>query len=224
MRKSPMGKKWALAGVLAVLVLGAGIFLLWRCARPQSPVPDLDTLLEMEEEECLAALESHGFVCPPCFECFEEDGRERAAAFTKEVLEYARHEGWGPTGYGYTELVDFSVELCRFLGIPTDYDWLLPLEDVDFSQVPPLPDLDTLLEMEDDELLYALETHSLVLPPSCAGNREEAARLIKILLIRAQEKGVGDTHYKSTEWIVFSTHLYWTVGIPLDIDQPDSPP
>ena len=50
MRKSPMGKKRALAGVLAVLVLGAGIFLLWRCARPQSPVPDLDTLLEMEEE------------------------------------------------------------------------------------------------------------------------------------------------------------------------------
>lgn len=124
MRKSPMGKKRALAGVLAVLVLGAGIFLLWRCARPQSPVPDLDTLLEME----------------------------------------------------------------------------------------------------DDELLYALETHSLVLPPSCAGNREEAARLIKILLIRAREKGVGDTHYQSTEWIVFSTHLYWTVGIPLDIDQADSPP
>ena len=83
----------------------------------------------------------------------------------------------------------------------------------------PVPDLDTLLEMEADELLYALETHSLVLPPSCAGNREEAARLIKILLIRAREKGVGDTHYKSTEWIVFSTHLYWTVGIPLDIDQ-----
>ena len=109
-----LGGAVALVALLVAAVWATGAF------QPK-PLPDLDTLIAMDDETCLKTLEDHGFQIPEAVSTEEE--RPYVRKTVKACLTAIRDSDHPySTGISYAETLRLDSEVHRLLGL----DFSLP--------------------------------------------------------------------------------------------------
>lgn len=109
-----LGGAVALVALLLTAVWATGAF-------QSKPLPDLDTLIAMDDEACLKTLEDHGFQIPEAVSTEKE--RPYVRKTVKACLKAIRDSDHPySTGISYAETLRLDAEVHRLLGL----DFTLP--------------------------------------------------------------------------------------------------
>ena len=106
----------------AVVLVALLVTAVWAIgAFRQKPLPDLDTLIAMDDETCLKTLEDHGFQIPEAVRTEKECPYVRKTV--KACLKAIRDSDHPySTGISYAETLRLDAEVHRLLGL----DFSLP--------------------------------------------------------------------------------------------------